>query len=175
MEKYKKLIKLDEKTFRRVTWVKKETFSIMLEILKKAEKKRERKGGRKRKLEIADCLLLSLEYLREYRTYLHISVDYGISESQAQRTHRWVEKTLISDKRFHLPFRRKLQDKEQEFEVFLLDATECEIERPKKTKKMLFLKEKKRYFKSSSIRECKNKRNFLYWFFWMKKTWFSVI
>ena len=69
----------------------------MIAILKKADEERQRKGGRKRKIGVENCLLLTLEYLREYRTYLHISVDYGLSKSQAQRTHRWVEETLIKD------------------------------------------------------------------------------
>ena len=134
MNKYENIEKLNEKTFRRLTGVKKETFIVMIEILKKADEERQRKGGRKRKIGIENCLLLTLEYLREYRTYLHISVDYGLSESQAQRTHRWVEETLINDKRFHLPNRKKLQEEGLEFEVILVDATECPIERPKKNK-----------------------------------------
>lgn len=132
--KYERLKELEEETFRRITGVKRGTFTAMLEILEKAEKEREKKGGRKRKISLEDCLLLSLEYLREYRTYLHIGIDYGISESQAYRTHRWVEKSLIKDKRFHLPNRKKLEEKAPEMEVILVDATECPIERPKKNR-----------------------------------------
>jgi hypothetical protein len=64
-----------------------------------------------------------------------LGFDYGISESQAQRTQKWVEKELISDKRFHLPNRKELLENEGNFEVILVDATESPVERPKKNRK----------------------------------------
>lgn len=135
MDEYKKLKKLDEEKFRRLTGVKRSTFQVMMEVLKASEKAREKRGGPKRTLCIEDCLLLCLEYLREYRTYFHIGFSYGISESQAQRTQKWVEKALLSDKRFHLPSRKELLENEEDFEVLLVDATESPVERPKKNKK----------------------------------------
>ena len=114
--------------------MKRSTFKVMTEILKAANKAREKRGGPKRKLCSADCVLLCLEYLREYRSYLHLGFSYGISESQARKTQQWVEKLIISDKRFHLPNRKSLQASGLEFEVYLVDATECEIERPKKNR-----------------------------------------
>ena len=104
----------------------------MVEILQKAESLRRSKGGPKRKLCVEDMLLLALEYLREYRTYFHVGTNYGVSESQAQRIHRWVEGELIKDKRFHLPGRKELLKSDCEFEVILVDASESPIERPKK-------------------------------------------
>ena len=53
----------------------------MIGILREAHVKKKSKGGRKNSLSIEDMLLMSLEYLREYRTYFHISQSYGISES----------------------------------------------------------------------------------------------
>lgn len=134
MQKYKDLEKLSDSTFRRLTGVKRSTFDVMVEIIEGEKNKTEKRGGPKRKLCSADCLLLCLEYLREYRTYLHLGFSYGISESQARKTQQWVEKLLISDTRFHLPNRKNLQERDLEFEVYLVDATECEIERPKKNK-----------------------------------------
>ena len=134
MQNYKDLEKLSEKDFRRLTGVKRSTFEVMLVIIREAIKRSEKRGGRKRKLSVADCLLLCLEYLREYRSYLHLGFSYGISESQARKTQQWVEKILITDTRFHLPNRKELQALGLEFEVYLVDATECEIERPKKNK-----------------------------------------
>ena len=115
----------------------------MLEIVEKAEKERIKKGGRKRKLSLADCLLLTLEYLREYRTYFHISVDYGISESQTQRTHKWIENVILTDKRFHLPKKREWQEGNIDIEIILVDATECEIERPKKNSEGIIREKRK--------------------------------
>ncbi len=104
----------------------------MIEILAKADAEQRRKGGPKPKLCVEDRLLLALEYLREYRTYFHVGINYGLSESQAIRIHRWVEKELIKDKRFHLPGRKKLLESDHEFEVVLVDAAESPVERPKK-------------------------------------------
>ena len=133
MEKYKQIKTLKDDQFRRLTGVKKETFEVMVEILSKADVAQRSKGGPKPRLCIEDRLLLALEYLREYRTYFHIGVSYGVCESQAQRIHRWVEKELIKDKRFHLPGRKKLLESGCEFEIVLVDAAESPVERPKKS------------------------------------------
>lgn len=130
--KYKGIRNLPAEKFRRLTGVKKTTFLVMVQILKKAEALRRSKGGPKRKLSVEDMLLLALEYLREYRTYFHVGTNYGISESQAQRIHRWVEKELIKDKRFHLPGRKNLLKGEWDLEVIIVDAAESPMERPKK-------------------------------------------
>ena len=80
-------------------------------------------------------LLMALEYMREYRTYLHIATSYGLSESNAFENIRWVENVLIKSKEFRLPGRKALLKNEHEFEVVLIDASEIPIERPKKNKK----------------------------------------
>jgi len=135
MQKYKKIEKLSAEKFRRLVGVKRSTFDLMIEILSKSNAERSKRGGPKRRLSIEDCLLLTLEYLREYRTYFHIGFDYGISESQAQKIHRWVEKSIISDQRFHLPNRKGLLENSHKYEVILIDATESPVERNKKNKK----------------------------------------
>ena len=132
--KYEGIQDLSSEKFRRLTGVKKETFDVMVKILQQAESFRRSKGVPKRKLSVEDMLLLALEYLREYRTYFHVAVNYGVSESQAQRIHRWAEEALIEDERFHLPGRKKLFNSDCEFEVILVDASESPIERPKKNK-----------------------------------------
>lgn len=132
MSKYKQLEKLTDKEFRRLTGVKRQTFSVAVEILSKADAAQRKKGGPKPTLCVEDRLLLALEYLREYRTYFHIGRSYGLSESQAIRIHRWVEEELIKDRRFHLPGRKKLLSNKDKPEVLLIDATESPIERPKK-------------------------------------------
>ena len=91
-------------------------------------------GGKPNKLSIEDRLLMALEYLREYRTYFHISRSDGISESACYRNVRWVEETLIKDGKFSLPGKKELLKSDVEFEVVLIDATESPIERPKKNK-----------------------------------------
>ena len=46
---------------------------------------------------------MTLEYLREYRTYFHIGKSYGVSESYAYKIIKWVEDVLIKDGSFALP------------------------------------------------------------------------
>jgi hypothetical protein len=120
--------------FRRLTGVKKETFANMLKIIQQAFKKKKAKGGRPNKLTTEQMLLMTLEYLREYRTYFHISKSYGISESNCYYTVRFIEESLIKSGQFSLPGRKALLKSNMKYEVILIDATESPIERPKKSK-----------------------------------------
>lgn len=105
-----------------------------MDILREADSFKKSKGGRKNKLNLEEQLLVTLEYLREYRTYFHIGQNYGISESTAYKTIRWVEDTLIKHPNFALPGRKALMKGDMDYEVVLVDATESPIERPKKNK-----------------------------------------
>ena len=44
-----------------------------------------------------------IEYWREYRTYYHIGLDWGLSESAVCRTVYKIENILISSRKFSLP------------------------------------------------------------------------
>jgi hypothetical protein len=123
---------LDGEKFRRLTGVKRTTFDKMVNILEQSIKSRETTKGRKKKLSIENMLLMTLEYIREYRTYFHISQSYSVSESNAYKTVRWVEDTLIKHPDFALPGRKVLLKSDMEYEVVLIDASETPIERPKK-------------------------------------------
>ena len=81
MQKYEHVTKLSLSAFRRLTGVSKTVFRDMLEIVKIAALKKNRKGGRPSTLSIEDQILMTLEYLREYRTYFHLGQSYGVSES----------------------------------------------------------------------------------------------
>ena len=133
--KFDKITGLDDERFRRLTGVKRTTFEKMTLILQEADKAKKIRGGRKNKLSIENMLLMALEYLREYRTYFHISQSYGVSESSAYKAVRWVEDTLIKHPDFALPGRKELLKSDVEYDVILIDATETPIERPKKNKK----------------------------------------
>ena len=132
--KYEQIKSLEDEKFRRLTGVKKVTFEKMKEILGEAEIKKKAQGGRKSKLSIEDRLLMALEYIREYRTYFHVSQSYGLSESTAYDIIKWIENTLIKHPDFALPGRKALLKNDVEYEVVLIDATETQIERPKKKK-----------------------------------------
>ena len=137
--KYEQIEKESEEGFRRLTGIKRRTFDVMILILRGAELLLKAKGGKPNTLIIEDRLLMTLEYLREYRTYFHISRSYGISESSCYRNIRWVENTLIKDGKFSLPGRKALLKSDVEYEVVLIDATETPIERPKKNKSTFIL------------------------------------
>lgn len=132
--KFDKVKDLEAEKFRRLTGVKRTTFDKMVMILREADKVKKQKGGRSSKLSIEDMLLMSLEYIREYRTYFHTSKSYNISESSAYKTVRWVEDTLIKHPDFALPGRKALAKSDMEYDIVLIDATETPIERPKKNK-----------------------------------------
>ena len=139
--KYEQISKLDEEKFRRLTGVKRTTFNKMIDILNEEDKKKKAKGGRKNKLNIEDQLLITLEYLREYRTYFHIGNNYGISESSAYKCIKFVENTLVKYPDFALPGRKALL--KSDYEIILIDATETPIERPKKSKSTTIQERKK--------------------------------
>jgi hypothetical protein len=83
--KYEKIKGLKAEDFRRYTGVHRKTFEKITKILKAAEYERRRKCGHKSKLSIEDMLLLTLEYLRESRTYFHTAQNYGVHETTAIR------------------------------------------------------------------------------------------
>jgi len=132
MDKYEELKQLPPQQFRRLTGVKQETFSEMVDILVAVQNGRYRKAGRKGWLSIEDKLLMALEYLREYRTYFHLGRSYGLSESACYRACRWVEDALIRSGKFSLPGKKALLKSDVEYELILVDASETPIERPKK-------------------------------------------
>ena len=132
--KYLALKEFKDEEFRRLTGVKRSTFEKMVYILKDSEIKKKALGGKPNNLEIEDRLLMTLEYIREYRTYFHVAASYGISESACYRNIRWVEDTLIKHPDFALPGRKALLKNNMEYDVVLIDVTESPIERPKKSK-----------------------------------------
>jgi hypothetical protein len=61
---------LKQEEFKRLTGIRRNTFDKMIDILKEAEKIKKRLGGKPNKFVMEDRLLMALEYLREYRTYI---------------------------------------------------------------------------------------------------------
>lgn len=141
--KFETVKELNDEKFRRLAGIKRSTFDKMVDILDQSIKSRTTSRGRKKKLSLENTLLMTLEYIREYRTYFHISQSYGISESNAYKAVKWVEDTLIKHPDFALPGRKALLKSDIEYEVVLIDATETPIERPKKTKST-FIQEKRK-------------------------------
>lgn len=141
--KFEMIKDLEDEKFRRLTGIKRAIFNKMILILKEANKYKKIKGGRKNKLSLENILLMTLEYIREYRTYFHISKSFGISESSVYKNIKWVEEVLIKHPDFALPGRKALLKNDNEYEVVLIDATETPVERPKKNKN-IFIPEKRK-------------------------------
>lgn len=114
--------------FQRLTGVKPQVFAQMLETVQKHS----RGFGRPCKLGLADQLLLTLMYWREYRTMFHIAQTYGVSEPTVQRTIGKIEGALLASQQFRLPGRKALLKPEMQWQVVLVDATETPVERPQK-------------------------------------------
>ena len=129
--KYIEILELLEKEFKRYTGVKKETFELMVQIIKDFEKDEKKKIGGPTKLSVEDQVLATLMYWREYRTQEHIAVDFKVSQQTIGRAIIKIENILIKSNRL------KRQKGERE-EVIIIDAMESPIERPqKKAEKIL--------------------------------------
>jgi len=122
-------------TFKRLFGVKPKTFEKMMEILQKEYGKLHKKGGRTPKLSVEDKLMITLKYLREYRTMEHIGYDYGVCKSTVSESIQWVENTLKKDNAFKLPGKKVLKEVPAVKEYIVVDVTESPINRPKKNKK----------------------------------------
>ena len=87
--------KMSNGQFQRLTGVKRSTFEKMCFIINavKEQRRKHPHRGNNPKLRTEDQLLMMLMYNREYRTFMHIAVDYGISESQCWRIVRVCSKT----------------------------------------------------------------------------------
>ena len=120
--------------FKRLTGVKRETFERMLAVLRQRGQQKKR-SGRPSKLSLADQLLLTLMYWREYRTQFHIAQNYGIHEANANRIIRKVEGALAASGEFKLPGKRAVRaDEGVEISFVIVDVTETPIEKPKKSR-----------------------------------------
>jgi hypothetical protein len=118
--------------FTRLVGVNYGTFSILLNKLEIAltdylTEKPKRKCGVKSTLSLADQLLLSLLYMRNYETLLKVGSDFGISESYAQKRYSFIKMLLL--RCLDLPDEQTLKDAISSNQV-AVDVTEQPIERP---------------------------------------------
>ena len=89
MKKYEAVNKLSSTEFRRLTGVKKTTFIEMIAVVKEAENTSRR--GKPSLLSVEDKLLMTLEYLREYRTYFHFKL--GVKHFLYQERRHYLKAT----------------------------------------------------------------------------------
>ena len=123
--------------FKRLTGVSRRTFQEMVGLVK-ADEKNKKKSGRRPKLIIEDQVLMVIQYWREYRTYYHIGLDWGLSESAVCRTVYKIENILIRSRKFSLPGKKELWKMSSHEDLVVTDVMESSIERPKKGQKRFF-------------------------------------
>jgi len=138
MDNKARIGKLKETSYLELFGVRKPTFDKMLTILTSAYKELHIQGGRPSRLSVLDKLVITLGYYHDYRTMQNIAFDYDVSKSRVSDAVKWVENTLIRDGSFALPSKRELVKSDTEIVITIVDATECETERPKKTERIVF-------------------------------------
>ena len=92
-----------------------------------------RQRGLKSSLTVADQLLLTLIYLRQYHTFLQLGEMFSISESYAQKRYTFISKRLM--KALDLPNDKSLTTDNLKL---VIDVTEQEIERPLRKQKSYY-------------------------------------
>ncbi len=130
--KYEEAMVIADDKFKRLTGLKRAVYDLMVSYLKEKHKEKMKEGGRPPKLLVEDQLLITLQYLRENRTYAAIGGDFKVSESSAFKTIRWVEDTLAGHPALALPGKKTLVEEPWKYTAIIVDATETPIERPKK-------------------------------------------
>ena len=133
--------------FTRLVGVNYGTFQIILQKLEveieryKNAKPMRKRGIKTSSVSLADQLVLTFLYLRQYHTFLQLGDMFGISESYANKRYHFINKRLM--KALDIPNDHGLTLKNLNL---VADVTEQEIERP--------LSEQKSYYsgKKSDIR-----------------------
>jgi hypothetical protein len=131
---YQNFQKLNHHKFHRMVGLKQKQFAFLLELfeeyvelnINKDWDKRGCKGG----FTLADKLLLTFRYLRDYPTFLVVGHEFGISESYAYKIFTKVSESLV--KILKLPNIESLNG--IDLGNILIDVSEQETERPKKNK-----------------------------------------
>jgi hypothetical protein len=128
---YEQMKDLQPGDFKRACGVYPQTFETMLQVLREHAPKKV-KPGRPSTLSLENQLLMTLQYWREYRTYFHIGLSWGVDESVVCRTVHKIENLLIKSQVFHVPGKKKLRAGGTPMEVIVVDVAESPIERPQK-------------------------------------------
>jgi len=121
--------KESSENFKRATGVTREVFDHIVVVIKASMREKMARQRKPSKVSMEDKVLILLMFYREYRTYHHIGLTYGVSASTVCRTIRDFEAILSACPEFQLP------DTENRtpgaiLELIFIDVTESPIERP---------------------------------------------
>jgi len=125
---FTRLVGLDLKTFETVEK------KLSAHIAQYLDDHRISKRGRKSTIPLSDQLLLTLLYVRNYQTYLHLSKTYHITESYGRKIAVKISGHLLD--LYALPSKEPL--KTHLYKTVLIDVTEQPIERPKRQQKAYY-------------------------------------
>ena len=145
--RYENIKDRSDSDFKRLTGVKRDIFSQMVNVIKQERPRL----GRRPNLSDADQLLLTLMYWREYRTQFHIATTYDVSEACVCRTIQNIETMLMRSGQFKLPGKKKLLESNSTIEVIVVDATEQAVERPQRKQKRHYSGKKKCHTQKAQV------------------------
>ena len=91
---YESLQLLPAAAFRRSVGIDRHLFTQLVETLAQVERLKKKRGRPSLSLENQLCMTLS--YWREYRTFFHLGLSYGVHESNAYRIVNRVESRLAA-------------------------------------------------------------------------------
>lgn len=134
MNNYVALKKVSNTKFRRYTGVTRFVFDFCVLLIRTYFEQTKIKEGRPSNLSIEDQVLMMFEYYRENRTFFHLGLSYGLSESNAYRTIIKLEDILIQSGYFKLDGKKVLLD-DKRIKGIIVDVTETPAQRPKKKRR----------------------------------------
>ena len=101
---------------------------------------------------LEDQILMTLSSLREYPTFFHLGIKWGINESNSYRIVIRTEKFLIKSGVFNLPGKKHLnRNQNEEIETVVVDVSEHEIERPQTQQKKYYSGQQKYHTIKSQV------------------------
>ena len=139
MSQFEKAIKLSDEQSLRAVGIDKAAFNLILErVTAYRENLREerpmKKRGRKSEIALTDRLLLTFTYLHHYPTFARLGMEFGISESYANKLYHQILDVLV--KVLSLKNRKHLL--ECNLQTIIIDVTEQPIERPTKGQRVYY-------------------------------------
>ncbi|MCP4972053.1 MAG: transposase [Arcobacter sp.] len=165
MQTKTKRFKKSPRTFRAVTGLSIEKFNQLYKELvplyEKSELKRLRKlkrqrkigGGRKKELLLEDQLMMLLMYYRLYISQEFLGILFSLHNCNVSRQINYLHPLLA--KIFKIPTRkiqlREVELTEDKLLEFFVDATEQQIQRPKKSQKLYYSGKKKKHTLKNQI------------------------
>ena len=150
MSQFEKAVKLSDEQFLRAVGVDKTGFNLILErVATHLENVREerpmKKRGKKSEVALPDRLLLTFTYLRHYPTFARLGLEFGISESYANKIYHQILDVLVKV----LSMKNRKHLLESNLQTIIIDVTEQPIERPTKGQRAYYSGKKTAHHKSS--------------------------